>query len=65
MAYQKNLEALAFLLWYTSNEFPVIRLRVHQQLHKKMENVHLACNVTLGVQHDHGAPLELVDNVHS
>ena len=29
-----------------------------------MKNVHLACNVTLGVQLDHGASLELVDNVH-
>ena len=27
---RRNLEILAFLLWYTSNEFPVIRLRADQ-----------------------------------
>ena len=56
---RRNLKALAFLLWYRSNEFPVIRLRAHQQLSKMMKNVHLAYNVTLGAQLDHGAPLEL------
>ena len=56
---RKNLKVLAFLLWY---EFPVIRLRAHQAFEQDDEDH--ACNVTLGVQLDHGVPLELVDNVH-
>ena len=61
---RRNSKVLAFLLWYRSNKFPVIRLRAHQVVSKMMKNVHLPCNVTLGVQLDHGAQLELVDNVH-
>ena len=61
---RRNLKELAFLLWYRPNEFLVIRLQSIKQLSKMMKNVHLACNVTLDVQLDHGAPLELVDNVH-
>ena len=49
---RRNLEVLAFLLWYRSNEFPVIRLRAIKQLNKMMKNIHLACKVTLGVQLD-------------
>ena len=29
-ANSRNFEVLAFLLWYRSNDFPVIRLQEHQ-----------------------------------
>ena len=58
---RRNLETLAFLIWYRSNEFPVIRLRAHQAV---KQDDHLFCKVTFGVQLDHGASLGLVDNVH-
>ena len=61
---RRNLKVLAFLLWYRSNQFLVIRLKQIMQLSKMMKNAHLVCNVRLGVQLDYGAPLELVDNIH-
>ena len=53
---RRNLKVLTFLLQYKSNKFPVIRLQEHQAVEKDDEDVHLACNVTIHVELDHGAP---------
>ena len=49
---RRNLEILAFLLWYRSNEFPVIRLPVHQAVEQDNEEHSscLYCNVRCSTQ---------------
>ena len=42
----------------------MIGLRAYHTVEQDDEERYLVCNVTLGVQPDHGAPLELGNNIH-